>query len=584
MKYRLVTSLLVVVGLVVATFSAATTTARPARAAAGPFIVDSCPEDPTHTKQPPCDGDNVILRWDEELLSLIRAYPKETGPTITARALGVFHTATYDAWAAYDPVAKVTRPDGPAQQASDNTLANKQVAISYAAYRVLIDLFPSPPFTPKGGYKAPDVFLREVLGYPVDYTIDDTVASPNATAAAPAAVGNLAAKAVLDYRRGKLPRVDGDPNKYGDGSNQLGDAPGGSGAPYSDTTGYQPVNTWNAINSDPLKNGRWRWQPQCVLTAAGVAVNPPLPPVRNPSQPCPDANGYYAVQKPLTPQWGKVTPFSSAAPQYTTTGPPRNGDGSCCSTADIVTAVKDTSNLSDSSKSRAEYWADGPGSVFPPGHTAVFAQALSRMKGNSLDTDAKLFFLVGNAMMDASIAAWYQKYLAGWPTVRPFTKYDFVRPVTAIREYYKAQGIAQIPGSWKGPNQGFGPVDADKWLPYQAYNVVTPPFPEYVSGHSTFTSAGATMLSTFNGGDTFGATVIIKAGSSQIEKGGLVPAADVPITWPTFSDAANDAGMSRRWGGIHFAAGDTHGRALGRQVAQRVWGTGQNYIKGYTGK
>jgi hypothetical protein len=214
----------------------------------------------------------------------------------------------------------------------------------------------------------------------------------------------------------------------------------------------------------------------------------------------------------------------------------------------------------------------------------VFAQALSRKKGHSLDTDVKLFFLVGNAMMDASIAAWYMKFLAGWPAIAPFTKFDFVRPVTAIREYYKAQGIAQVPGSWKGPNQGFGYVDADKWLPYQALNVVTPAFPEYVSGHSTFTSAGATMLATFNGGDTFGASVLIKAGSSQIEKGGLVPAANVELKWPTFTDASNDAGMSRRWGGIHFYNGDTDGRALGRQVAQSVWGTGQNYIQGYAGK
>jgi hypothetical protein len=109
----------------------------------------------------------------------------------------------------------------------------------------------------------------------------------------------------------------------------------------------------------------------------------------------------------------------------------------------------------------------------------VFAQALSRKKGNSLDTDAKLFFLVGNAMMDASIASWYQKFLGTW--LGTSNKYDFVRPVTAIREYYKALGKTTIPDSWKGPNQGFGDVPVDKWLPYQALNVVTPGFPEYVS-------------------------------------------------------------------------------------------------------
>jgi hypothetical protein len=562
-KHKLATTLLMVVALVVATLAATTT--RQARAAGGTFVVDGCPEDPA--KKPPCENDNVILRWDEQLLSAIRAYPAQTGPTITARALGVLHTATYDAWAAYDPTAKVTRPDGPAQQANANTLANKRAAISYAAARVLNDLFPVPPVCssppspptpfcpippstnpPSPGYQTPDTLLVS-LGYPVN----TTPAAPTDTAATPAGVGNLAAKAVLDFR-------------HGDGSNQLNG--------YADTTGYTPANQWNHVND------RWRWQPLCVLTPAGVAAG--KPPVRDPSLSCPDTTPptYYALQAPLTPQWGKVTAFSLAASQYRVTGPPRNANGTCCTTTEIVTAVNDTSNLSDSSKTRAEYWADGPKSEFPPGHTAVFAQALSRKKGHSLDTDVKLFFLVGNAMMDAGIAAWYQKYLGTW--LGTTSKYDFVRPITAIREYYKAQGITTIPNSWKGPNQGFGDVPTEQWLPYQALNVVTPPFPEYVSGHSTFTAAGATMLSTFNGSDTFGASVTIKAHSSKFESN--TPSTDVTLTWPTFSDASNDAGMSRRWGGIHFQTGDYHGRALGRQVAQYVWGTGQNYIKGYLGK
>jgi Vanadium chloroperoxidase N-terminal domain len=566
MKYKLATTLLVVAALVVATFSAVTTTARPALADST-FYVDSCPpnSDPMAPTKPPCKGDNVILRWDEQLLSTIRAHPPQTGPTITARALGVLHTATYDAWAAYDPVAKVTQSGGPKQQvASRINEDNKKKAISYAAARVLNDLFPVPsgcpgtppkPFCPSASYKTPDTVLVE-LGYSVNPGL---VADPGDANADPAAVGNLAAKAVLDFR-------------YTDGSNQLGG--------YADTT-YTPANQWNQVID------RWRWQPLCVLTALGVQDG--FPPVRDPNATsCPDSTtpseSHYALQKALTPQWGKVKPFSLAASQYRVTGPPRNANGTCCSTTDIVTAVKDTGNLSDSSKARAEYWADGPKSEFPPGHTAVFAQALSRKKGHSLDTDAKLFFLVGNAMMDASIASWYQKFLGGWPTVTPFTKYDFVRPITAIREYYKTQNPPTVPGAWLGPNNGFGDVPAEKWLPYQALTVVTPGFPEYVSGHSTFTAAGATMLASFNGSDTFAASVIIKAGSSKIEPGGNVPPTNVTLTWPTFSDASNDAGMSRRWGGIHFQTGDYHGRALGRQVAQYVWGTGQNYIKGYIGK
>ena len=107
-------------------------------------------------------------------------------------------------------------------------------------------------------------------------------------------------------------------------------------------------------------------------------------------------------------------------------------------------------------------------------------------------------------------------------------------------------------------------------------------WPEYPSGHSTFTAAGATMLAAFTGSDTFGVTVTIPADSSKFESN--TPAQPVTLSFPTFSDASNSAGMSRRYGGIHFQSGDYAGRGLGRQVAQNVWGTAQNYIKGYTGK
>ena len=88
-------------------------------------------------------------------------------------------------------------------------------------------------------------------------------------------------------------------------------------------------------------------------------------------------------------------------------------------------------------------------------------------------------------------------------------------------------------------------------MPYQALNVVTPAFPEYVSGHCTFSAAGRTVLAAFNGSDNFGARVTIKAGSSQIEPG-VTPAKDVVLSWKTLTDAADEAGMSRRYGGIHF--------------------------------
>jgi hypothetical protein len=538
-KHKLATTLLVVTALVVATLTlTSVTTVRPALAAGGgPWPID--------TYGLPKTTDSVILKWDEQLLSTIRAHPAQTGPTISARALGVLHTATYDAWAAYDPTAKGTRPDGPAQQTSGNNLANKEAAISYAAARVLNDLFPVPsvcssppspptPFCPTASYKTPDTVLVN-LGYPVN----TTPASTTDTAATPAEVGNLAAQAVLDFR-------------HTDGSNQLAGYADPSCVPVKLLTCYSPKNAWNNVID------RWHWQPLCVLTAAGITAGaPPIP-----TGDCTSPN--YVIQKPLHPQWGNITPFGPQDPypsQFPLKGPPTLADGSYDPT-DVNTALSDTSNLSDVSKAKAEYWADGPKSEFPPGHMASFAQAMSRMRQNTLDQDAKLFFVLGNALMDASISSWASKY-----------QYDFWRPTTAIRELYRDKLVT----SWLGPKKGYGKVLGQNWMPYQALNVVTPAFPEYVSGHSTFSAAGRTVLAAFYGNENFGARVTIKAGSSQIEPG-VTPAKDVVLSWKTLSDAADEAGMSRRYGGIHFWNGDQQGRVLGRLIGYNDWNLAQTYF------
>jgi hypothetical protein len=253
------------------------------------------------------------------------------------------------------------------------------------------------------------------------------------------------------------------------------------------------------------------------------------------------------------------------------TGPPRNPDGTY-STKDVVTALSDTNLGNDEvKKTKAEYWADGPETEFPPGHTAVFAQALARKNHFTLDANVKMFFALGNALMDASIGAWWTKYKDKW---------DFWRPITAIRYLYKDKDV----NSWLGPgaNPSFGTVKGQKWIPYQALNVVTPPFPEYVSGHSTFTAAGSIVLISSAGTDNFGGTVTIPAGSSKIDPG-VTPVAPVTLTWPTFTAAADQAGQSRRWGGIHFYSGDLHGRMLGNLLGRGAYAKAQAYIQGKIG-
>jgi hypothetical protein len=199
----------------------------------------------------------------------------------------------------------------------------------------------------------------------------------------------------------------------------------------------------------------------------------------------------------------------------------------------------------------------------------VLAQAVSRKRGHTLDDDVKLFFALGNAVMDAGIAAWKVKF-----------QYDFVRPTTAIREQYRGQFVT----SWLGPYQGYGKVRGEQWRPYQAPNVVTPPFPEYVSGHSTFSAAANMVLNAFTGSEVFRARTTIKAGTSLFEPRTATqrgtPAKDVVLSWNTFAEAADEAGWSRRWGGIHFRSGDEHGRTLGKTAGYFAWTEAEEHING----
>lgn len=175
-----------------------------------------------------------------------------------------------------------------------------------------------------------------------------------------------------------------------------------------------------------------------------------------------------------------------------------------------------------------------------------------------------MFFALTNAIFDAGIVAWDNKIV-----------WDSVRPITAIRYLFKGQQIQ----AWGGPGQGTRMIDGGTWLPYQPSYFPTPPFAEYSSGHSNFSAAGAEVLRRFTGSDSFGASVTIAAGSSKVEPG-IAPAAPVTLTWPTFSSASDEAGISRRYGGIHFEQGDLDARATGRMAGDQAFERAQSYIKG----
>jgi hypothetical protein len=345
------------------------------------------------------------------------------------------------------------------------------------------------------------------------YDPDDASTDP----ASPTGVGNQAAAAVLAFRAT-------------DGSNQANG--------YADTIGYVPVNTPDQVN-DPF-----RWQP-----------------LRHP-----DANGNLVVQRYLTPHWGDVTPFALTSPnQFLPPGPTQR------TLLQLDEEVTDTlamsATLTDLTKTRAEYWADGPHSETPPGHWLLFAGAVCRARGYDLDQSAKLTFILANAELDASITAWNAKL-----------RWDYVRPITAVRVRTKGKLVL----AWAGPYKGTRLIRGETWTPYQATTFPTPPFPEYVSGHSTFSGAGAKVLQRFTGSDLFGARVTVRPGTSFVEPG-ATPLLPTILTWPTFSAAQDEAGMSRRFGGIHFPDADLHGRNLGASVGQAAWDKAQGFFNGTAG-
>jgi hypothetical protein len=207
----------------------------------------------------------------------------------------------------------------------------------------------------------------------------------------------------------------------------------------------------------------------------------------------------------------------------------------------------------------AEYWSDGPGSETPPGHWSLLAQGVSRRDRHDLAADVKLFFVLGNALLDASIAVWDCKIA-----------FDYVRPISAVRFLYAGQMIE----AWGGPFQGTQSIPAER---FQSY-IATPAFAEYTSGHSAFSAAAATVLHLATGSPHFNATFTVRAGSSAIEPG-ATPAADVTLSWKTFDDAADEAALSRRYGGIHFRDGDLESRKMGKRIGRQTWVAARAYFQ-----
>jgi hypothetical protein len=131
---------------------------------------------------------------------------------------------------------------------------------------------------------------------------------------------------------------------------------------------------------------------------------------------------------------------------------------------------------------------------------------------------------------------------------------------------------------------GVGWILAANWVPYQASTFVTPSFSAYFSGHSTFSRAAAEVVPAFTGSQYFPgglAQYTVKQGSLKFEAG---PTADVTLQWATYFDAADQAGLSRLYGGIHITADDLNGRLAGSQCGKAAWMLAQRYYAGKVGQ
>ncbi|MDJ0736303.1 MAG: hypothetical protein QNJ47_19935 [Nostocaceae cyanobacterium] len=497
----------------------------------------------------------ISVLWDQAVQQAV--INTAVGPTIASRAYAIVHTAIFDAWAVYDPEAIATQLGDELQRPeSEITEANKEEAMSFAAYRVLTELFPDQV----------NVFneLMVELGFdPNNTTTDKTT---------PAGIGNISAQTLLEFRRE-------------DGSNQQGYDPNGTiGVPYSDMSDYQPVNPpGNPVDIE-------YWTPEIVPIDAEPGEGT-------------------SIQKFLTPHWGNVTPFAlESGDQFRPEAPKpfllvegevdlEEKTITLKDTGEILPITRDligdlinpefieqtekiihaSANLTDEHKLIAEFWEDAAGTSFPPGTWMTFGEFVSARDDNTLDQDAQLFFTLGNAVFDAGIATWEAK-----------TFYDYNRPLRAVRELGELGLIGEFNQdlggftieAWAGPEQGTQTILATDFLTYQTPGSdPSPPFAEYTSGHSAFSAAGAEILRLFTGSDDFGAGVSFQPGESRFEPN-FTPQETVTLKWETFSEAADEAGISRIYGGIHFDDGDVNGRQLGREVAQTVWEQAQFFIQG----
>ena len=587
------------------------------------YVVDDCTREDL-------DGQSVARLWDETLLALIR----QVVPAPTVHARNLFHTsaAMWDAWAAYDPVADGYLVTEKAE--ADDVTTAREAAISFAAYRLLLWRYGTVSDLPVAAEQL-DAVMRS-LCYRTDYETTE--------GDAPAALGNRIAAAVVEYGRddGALEEQRYVDSSFTPANDPL--PVGDPGTTMRDPNAWQPLALEEQIaqNGLPIPGSvqtfigpHWGKVTPFALPPSpdGTPIDPGPPPRLG------DATSDEAFKQAALTVLRFSSQLDPADGEQVDIGPGALGDNSLGTNdgdghdENPVTGEPYEPHVvlrADYGRALAEYWADGPKSETPPGHWNVIANAVTDSPGfrrrlagageevDQLEWDVKTYFALNGAVHDAAVAAWGLKGF-----------YDSTRPISMIRYLggngqssdptgpsYDPEGLpledglvevitpeSSAPGerhealadhageiavhAWRGfpedpqtETSGVGWIRAVDWVPYQRSTFVTPAFAGYVSGHSTFSRAAAEVLAAITGSPYFpgGLTEWTLPDGELLHEEG--PTQDVTLQWATYFDAADQAGVSRLFMGIHIAEDDVEGRQIGAQCGHDAWALAQRYFDG----
>ncbi|MEO8903255.1 MAG: vanadium-dependent haloperoxidase [Polyangiaceae bacterium] len=584
----------------------------------------SCPD----AQVDPAPKGSIARRWDEQVLGAIRRdLPR---PGVHARNLFHVSLAIWDAYAAYDDVVTGYVVHEHLTPGTGGLDAARQEAISYAAYRVLSHRYTAAV----GGAVSQacfDAFMAK-LGY------DPSAKSGKGST--PHALGNRVGQAVIDAFSddgANEAKNYADPEAFEpDSPNLVVDRPGSHA---KDPNLWQRLviakaETQNGIPQDSgaqvYVGGQWgHVQPFSLVRPSADAAyldNGHLP-AKLDDDLVEAAVDIARREAMLGVDDDTLMDISPGALGNNSLGT-NDGHGRSKNPVTGKPYPTEIVKRSDFGRVLAEFWADGPTSETPPGHWNVIANNVAdapaferRLFGmgpqlDPLSWDVHTYLALNGALHDAAIAAWElkRKYLSG-------------RPITLIRYMaehgqrtdpdgpsYDPQGLPLIdnlievitqessaPGerherlaryvgeiairSWRGEPGDRTKEDSGvdwqlgvEWTPYQRRTFVTPAFPGYMSGHSAFSRAGATVLAGLTGSDYFPGGL----GSYSFKPGYLFfeygPSAPISLQWASYYDASDQAGQSRLWGGIHISFDDFDGRRAGSLIGSSAIKRAQSFF------